>query len=483
MILIQRWRECVVLVGLLFAVPAFAQAPKEQRVAAPTRLDWAFAVRGFGPDAAKLPAGFDSTKQRYQLFVPKNYQAKQAWPLVLFISAGEQPAGWPSWQKLCEREGIFFASPFGAGNNTAAGPRTRIILDVLDDVRRLYRIDSDRTYVTGFSGGGRMACSVGFALPECFGGVIPLCGTNPISEPTYLRHRIQDRLSVAFVTGEKDFNRKENEVYMGPWFLDLGIRAKVWVVPKAGHIIPSADVHQEIYTWLEADLPRRREDAKAHPELVVSNEVPGAEEQAKQFLAAAKGEFEAGRVWRGITLLQGASQRWGTTDAGKQIRQLLQVMAKDEKLLGAVEEQGAVDELKSLSAQAWALERFGQTPKALEAWQLLAKNYEGTPIGQNAQAEIRRLKSGQPPPAFLGLGLSANAVDQLAPMGPAQKAGLKVGDVLVSVEGTKIAAPEDLGRLMQNRKPGDRLRVEFLRDGRTTTVTIEVGRRPVVQEK
>src|SRR5262249_40907167 len=139
----------VLLAGCLCPGPASAQT-KEQRVAAPTRLDWAFAVRGFGADAARLPAGFDSTKQRYQLYVPKNYNAKKTWPLVLFISAGDQPAGFSAWQKLCEREGIFFASPYGAGNTTAAGPRTRIVLDVLDDVRRAYRIDADRTYLSGF---------------------------------------------------------------------------------------------------------------------------------------------------------------------------------------------------------------------------------------------------------------------------------------------------------------------------------------------
>src|SRR6266480_1716891 len=81
------------------------------------------------------------------------------------------------------------AAPYGAGNSTPAGQRARIILDVLDDVRRQYAIDPDLTYLTGFSGGGRMACAIGFALPEYFGGVIPLCGTNTIGAPTYLRHR------------------------------------------------------------------------------------------------------------------------------------------------------------------------------------------------------------------------------------------------------------------------------------------------------
>ena len=39
-------------------------------------------------------------------------------------------------------------------------------------------------------------------LPEYLGGVIPVCGTNPLNRLDYLRHRVHDRLSVAFVTGE-----------------------------------------------------------------------------------------------------------------------------------------------------------------------------------------------------------------------------------------------------------------------------------------
>src|SRR5262249_2679356 len=144
-----------------------------------------------------------------------------------------------------------------------------------DDVRRHYQIDPDRTYLTGFSGGGRMACTIAFALPEYFGGVIPVCGTNPLHSLAYLRHRVQDRLSVAFVTGATDFNRKETEEYMAPLFKDLGIRSKLWVVPMMGHAVPGPDVLAEVHTWLADDLQRRSQDTKGRPGLAASpNEVP-----------------------------------------------------------------------------------------------------------------------------------------------------------------------------------------------------------------
>jgi len=148
-------RVMTIVALMFFLVKPLAAQPVERRVAGATRLDWEFAARGFPPKDSTLPAGFDSTKQKYQLFVPKGYAKGKPFSLVLFISASETPAGWASWQKICQEKNVFFASPFGAGNNTPAGQRVRIILDVLDDVRRSYAIDPDQTYLTGFSGGGR----------------------------------------------------------------------------------------------------------------------------------------------------------------------------------------------------------------------------------------------------------------------------------------------------------------------------------------
>jgi predicted esterase len=391
-----RWPVAACLVGLLLAGPEIrAQEPKEVRVAAPTRLDWQFAVRGFGADAARLPPGFDSTRQRYQLFVPPAYQPGRTWPLVLFISPSAQPAGWAAWQKVCVKESMFFCSPLTAGNSVPAGQRTRIILDVLDDVRRHYRIDPDQTYLGGFSGGGRMACAIGFALPECFGGVIAMCGTNPVQPPTYLRHRLEEHLAVAFVTGATDVNRKETEVYMQPYFQELGIHSKLWVVPKMGHAIPPAAVVDEVQAWLAADLKRRWADGKARPGLVLApDEAPTAAEQARRLVETAEAELkQPERVWRGVALLQGASQRWGQTEAGRKAGRLLQGIAGDEKLLEIIAVQGARDEQQSLAAQARGLERFGQLGKAIAAWEILAKNYADQPVGQQAREEIRRLKA------------------------------------------------------------------------------------------
>ena len=116
-------------------------------------------------------AGVDQRRQRYLLSVPKAYKADLAWPLVVFVSPGDTPVGWRCWQKVCEGQGVLYCEAYGAGNNCPPGKRIHIALDMLDQVRHDYRVDPDQTYVSGFSGGGRLACTLGYSLPELFGGL------------------------------------------------------------------------------------------------------------------------------------------------------------------------------------------------------------------------------------------------------------------------------------------------------------------------
>jgi hypothetical protein len=86
----------------------------EVRVHEATRLDWEFAARALGPGPARLPTGYESRRQRYQLFVPPSYKPTRAWPLVLFVSPGDDPLG---WRKPCEDGEALFCAAYGAGNN------------------------------------------------------------------------------------------------------------------------------------------------------------------------------------------------------------------------------------------------------------------------------------------------------------------------------------------------------------------------------
>ena len=59
--------------------------------------------------------------------------------------------------------------------------------------------------------------------------------------------------------------------------------------------------------------------------------------------------------------------------------------------------------------------------------------------------------------------------------GLADKAGLKAGDRIVSIDGTEIAQKDDLGTLIQQHAAGDTLSITVAREGQMQTVSLTLG--------
>ena len=66
-------------------------------------------------------------------------------------------------------------------------------------------------------------------------------------------------------------------------------------------------------------------------------------------------------------------------------------------------------------------------------------------------------------------------VTEVEPGGPAARAGLKTGDLIVDVDGDEVAPSSELPRLIASNAPGTSVRLKYLRDGheRTATVTLD----------
>jgi serine protease Do len=79
------------------------------------------------------------------------------------------------------------------------------------------------------------------------------------------------------------------------------------------------------------------------------------------------------------------------------------------------------------------------------------------------------------------LGIPKNRgsyIQSVEPGGPAEKAGLKPGDVVTAVNGKEVTQDQSLSYLVNNLQPGARVPITLLRDGKTMTVTATIARRP-----
>jgi uncharacterized protein len=81
--------------------------------------------------------------------------------------------------------------------------------------------------------------------------------------------------------------------------------------------------------------------------------------------------------------------------------------------------------------------------------------------------------------AKLGKGDGGVLVDDVFPQSSAAAAGLKKGDVIVTVDGAKAEAPAWVVDKLATRKAGDALKLELVRDGKRTTETLTLKGRPL----
>lgn len=69
-------------------------------------------------------------------------------------------------------------------------------------------------------------------------------------------------------------------------------------------------------------------------------------------------------------------------------------------------------------------------------------------------------------------------VARVEPGGPAEKAGLKTGDLILEFNGQKVDRLKDLPKLVAATKAGENSKVRILRDGKEQVVNVMVGRMP-----
>ncbi|HWQ87465.1 trypsin-like peptidase domain-containing protein [Brevundimonas sp.] len=78
----------------------------------------------------------------------------------------------------------------------------------------------------------------------------------------------------------------------------------------------------------------------------------------------------------------------------------------------------------------------------------------------------------------LPVGTRGALVNSVTPGGPAARAGIQAGDVVVSLNGDPVVSSSALTRRVGQANAGDNLRLELLRDGRRQTVVVRSGTRP-----
>jgi putative serine protease PepD len=111
------------------------------------------------------------------------------------------------------------------------------------------------------------------------------------------------------------------------------------------------------------------------------------------------------------------------------------------------------------------------------------------PINQARKTADQLIKDGVATYPVIGVSLNMNYTENgaqvstngrgILPGGPAQKVGLRGGDVIIEIDGKEIYSPEELIVSIRAKNVGDRVTLGFLRDGvkKTVTLTLIAGKK------
>ena len=188
----------------------------------PLSANLEMARRLFTPlDAAKLPQvlaqnsetlrqqPLDPAGEKFVLYVPDK-APPQGYALMVFVPPWQDATLPGGWGPVLDDRGMIFASAARSGNEeNVFARRVPLALVAEANVAGRYRLDPQRIYVAGFSGGSRVAMRIALAYPDVFRGALLDAGSDPIAtrQAPLPSHELFARFQssrIVFVTGDGD---------------------------------------------------------------------------------------------------------------------------------------------------------------------------------------------------------------------------------------------------------------------------------------
>lgn len=219
--------------------------------------------------AAETPPPFSIGMEKFDIIVPKKYKKGDPHGLFIWVSPSNAPSLSPEWEAVLAEKKLIFVGAHNSGNNREVFARMRMAVDANDSLRDLYDIDPARVYVSGFSGGGRVASMLGVTYADMFTGTIAFMGANfytdvvdaaktEVFQMRYIPHEEIVELAknegrYVLVTGEKDFNLKNTSAVYEDGFKKEGFKnVELMNIPGQGHQPPKAEWLKKALDYLDA---------------------------------------------------------------------------------------------------------------------------------------------------------------------------------------------------------------------------------------
>lgn len=350
---------------LVVVSPNYAQGIfyEKVRVREASSYDWEYAAEGIYSHRTATDERlkkYAATKQLYDLFGPRHAPSRPL-PLILYVAPGNIPR-WDYFEWTCRRQNVLFAAPRNAGNVQHPAIRCRATLDVLGDVQRRYRVDPNRTYIAGYSGGALIAQKLALAMPECFGGLMCMSQRLALHGGTATMVRAAERIDIVALCGGNELVGPEVEHVDVPVARASGFRAGSMVSRHLGHKRPAVNTIEAAYQWLEDGVDKRRELAKTYSSTCINWQRRFDQETWGQALLEELETLRDKEPQRAIAIVRWMMERWAETDLADEAATVVADIEPAAAL--AVEQSTAARQRKVETAMLEGYERAAQDRRA-----------------------------------------------------------------------------------------------------------------------
>jgi pimeloyl-ACP methyl ester carboxylesterase len=152
----------------------------------------------------------DLAQERFTVYVPPHSPA-QGYGLLVFVPPWEKAMLPRGWAEILDRRGVIFVSAANSGNAAnVLDRREPLALLAAHNIMQRFRVNPERIYVGGFSGGSRIALRLALGFPDVFRGALLNAGSDPIGDaetplpPAELFSRFQELMRIVYVSGQND---------------------------------------------------------------------------------------------------------------------------------------------------------------------------------------------------------------------------------------------------------------------------------------
>ena len=164
----------------------------------------------------------DLAAERFIVYVPTQAPAR-GYALLVFVPPWQQARLPEGWGPVLDAHGAIFVSAARSGNDeNTMGRREPLALLAAENIIAEYRVDPERVYIGGFSGGSRIALRLAIGYPDLFHGAILNAGSDSLGDasaeppiplpPRDLFYQFQSGTRLIYITGERDTTRVEDDL-------------------------------------------------------------------------------------------------------------------------------------------------------------------------------------------------------------------------------------------------------------------------------